>query len=169
MGEPSRRTNATPEDGAARRPQKRTRAQKKGKDSTRKVGWPARWYFIVPLALLVLVALAALWFYPSMKVAYHEARNERVLEAKLRAVQTYNTQLEQEIQSLETTQGVAEYARRELNLVDKGDHVVIVTRDGKPVTSPDESSRLAVLVNTDAVKKPFGSWTDFLDRLFGPE
>ena len=147
--------------------QKQTPAQKK--ETCRKIGFFGRWYVIVPVAVLVLGAFTYFWFYPAARIAYHQARNERVLTAKLKAVKAYNAQLEQEIQSLETTQGIAEYARRELNLVEEGDHVVIVTRDGKPVSSSKDSSRLEALINTDAIKKPFGAWTDFLDRLFKVE
>ena len=141
---------------------------KAGKAPKRKVRFLGRWYVIVPVALILLAAIIGFWYYPSMKVAYHEARNERVLGAQLSAVNTYNAQLQEEVKSLETTAGVEEYARRELNLMNKGDHVVIVTRDGKPVTSK-EISRVTALENLSTVKKPFGSWTSFLDRLFGAE
>ncbi|MCL2654893.1 MAG: septum formation initiator family protein [Coriobacteriia bacterium] len=141
---------------------------RKKKAPARKVSFLGRWYIIVPLALIVLAAIIGFWYYPSLQIAYHQARNERVLSAKLEAVKAYNAQLEDEVKSLETTPGVAAYARRELNLVDKGDHVVIVTRDGKPVTSA-ETSKVTALENLTTVKQPFGAWTDFLDRLFGAE
>jgi len=152
---------------SVRRPRKTERTHKK--ETRRKVGLFGRWYVIVPVAVILLAVFASFWFYPAARIAYHQARNERVLGAKLKAVNSYNDQLEQEIKSLETTQGVAEYARKELNLVNQGDHVVIVTRDGKPVTSSEETSRLAVLIDSNAVKKPFGAWTSFLDRIFGAE
>ncbi len=151
----------------AKRPGSRRRAEAPARKGRGKKG---RWYLLIAvLVVLVASALIFAWYYQPLKIYYHEARNERVLGAKLKAVETYNAQLEDEIKSLETTQGVAEYARRELNLVDKGDHVVIVTRDGKPVTASDEASRLAALIDSDAIKKPYGSWTDFLDRIFGSE
>jgi len=134
----------------------------------RKVGFFGRWYVILLGAVIVLGVLGYFWFYPSMKIAYHEARNERVLGAQLKAVKAYNTQLQQEVQSLETTQGVADYAREQLNLVLKGDHTVIVTRDGKPITS-DTTQQLQDLENNTEVKRPFGAWTTFLDRVFGSE
>ena len=168
MARESSHRDASPREGrTARRPRKKERAPKK--DTRRKVGLFGRWYVIVPVAFVVLAVFASFWFYPAARIAYHQARNERVLGAKLKAVNAYNAQLEQEIKSLETTQGVAEYARKELNLVDKGDHVVIVTRDGKPIAPSEETSRFAALIESNAVKKPFGAWTNFLDRIFGAE
>jgi len=146
-------------------PQQRRTSRKKAPQ--RKVKFLGRWYVIVPLALVLVGLLMSAWYYRPLQIAYHEARNERVLGAKLKAINTYNAQLQSEVESLETTAGVADYARRELNLVDQGDHVVYVTRDGKPVSS-QEDSRVAAVEESDAVKKPFGAWTDFLDRLFGP-
>jgi len=141
---------------------------KNAKPPKRKVSFPGRWYIIVPLALIVLAAIIGFWYYPSLKIAYHEARNERVLGAQLEAINKYNAQLDDQIKSLETTTGVEAYARQELNLVQKGDHVVIVTRDGKPLTT-DQDTQITALENLSTVKKPFGAWTAFLDRLFGAE
>ncbi|MCL2882128.1 MAG: septum formation initiator family protein [Coriobacteriia bacterium] len=173
MGEtPRQRSSRVERSGSgapARKAAKAAPASRRGgKAPKRKPRFFGRWYVIVPVALILLAAIIGFWYYPSMKVAYHEARNERILGAQLAAVNKYNAQLQEEVKSLETTAGVEEYARRELNLVEKGDHVVIVTRDGKPIAS-DEVSRVTALENISAVKKPFGTWTSFLDRLFGPE
>lgn len=143
-------------------------AKDRKKKPRRKVGFFGRWYVIVPLAIIAVIALTFYWYYHPLQIFYHEARNERVLGAQLKAVKAYNTQLEREIESLETTAGVAAYAREELNLVMKGDHTVIVTRDGEPITS-DQTKRLQDLENSEEVKNPFGAWTSFLDRVFGSE
>jgi len=150
--------------------QKRVRKRKKKEGARKRGSWTLRPYVIIPLAILVVGALIFAWYFRPLQIAYHEARNERVLDAKLKAVQTYNARLESDIKSLETTAGIAEYARRELNLIDAGDHVVIVTRDGKPVTAASqEASPLAALLNSPSVTRPFGAWTEFLDRIFGPQ
>ena len=181
MSEPSRRTAPARAGKAAprsahpapsglspgKRPPARRNSKKRRSRTGRRIGLWGRWYIIVPVALVVLCALVFAWYYHPLQIAYHEARNERVLGAQLKGINAYNAQLQSEIESLETTAGVADYARRELNLVEQGDHVVIVTRDGKPITS-QEDSRVALLEDSEAVKQPFGAWTDFLDRLFGP-
>jgi cell division protein FtsB len=150
--------------------QKRVRKRKKQESPHRRGTWITRWYIIIPLAVTVVSALIFAWYFRPLQIAYHEARNERVLAAKLKMVQTYNSQLESDIKSLETTAGIAEYARRELNLIDKGDHVVIVTRDGKPLSADSqEASPLAALFNGSSVTSPFGAWTSFLDRIFGAQ
>ncbi len=132
----------------------------------RRVGVFGRWYVIVPVALILLGALVFAWYYRPLRIWYHNAREVRVLKVQQEAIDAYNADLRDDIASLETTEGVAEYARRELNLVEKGDHLVIVTRDGQPLEAK-KGSRAAAIGELGKTSKPFGAWTNFLDSLFG--
>lgn len=124
--------------------------------------------FLIPaIALVLLIGLFLLYYKPS-QIWYREARKERVLTAQLVAIQSYNAQLKRDISSLETTAGVSDYARQELNLVEEGEHLVIVTRDGKPLKKSSDK-QVADLMSIPQTAKPFGVWTAFLDRLFAIE
>lgn len=147
----------------------KTKPQRLTKKATSAAGsrirFLARPIFLVPVAIALVVIFAATLYYSSAKIWYREARQARVLESQLEAVKTYNNDLRQSISSLETTAGIADYARAELNLVEKGEHVVVVTQNGKPLDSRQE--KLAHAVNTiPKTARPFGSWTPFLDALF---
>jgi cell division protein FtsB len=132
----------------------------------RRIGFLGRWYVILPVALILLGALTFAWYYQPLQIWYYNARDVRVLREQKAAIDEYNAQLKDEIASLETTEGVADYARRELNLIKRGDHVVVVTRDGEQV-EPEEDSRVTAIESLGETAEPFGTWTDFLDSLFG--
>lgn len=124
--------------------------------------------FLIPfIALVLLVGLFLLYYKPS-QIWYREARKERVLTAQLAAIQAYNSQLKDDISSLETTAGVSDYARQELNLVEQGEHLVIVTKDGKPLKKSNDK-QVADLMSIPQTARPFGAWTAFLDKLFAIE
>lgn len=124
----------------------------------------SRWV-LVPLGVILVLAVAAWTYYRPLQIWYVQAREERVLAARLEAVQQYNDSLRKEIASLETTAGVEEYARKSLNLSYAGDNTVIILQDGEPVTE-ERGSRDTELARLNDAPDPFGPWTTFLDRLF---
>ena len=122
--------------------------------------------FIIPILILVVLGVTASIYYSPLKIWYREARQERVLREQLRAVKEYNAQLAEEVSSLETTEGTADYARSVLGLVEKGDHKVVILQGGKPLEAK-KNTREKTIEDISETAKPFGSWTDFLDALFG--
>lgn len=156
-------TQQNPKQNSKQKPQRRTDSATMQAGS--RIRFLARPIFLVPVGIALVVIFAAVIYYSSAKIWYREARQARVLESQLEAVETYNSDLEQNIASLETTAGIADYARAELNLVEKGEHVVVVTQNGKPLDSRQE--KLANAINAiPKTARPFGSWTPFLDALF---
>ena len=128
----------------------------------------SRWFLIVPAIFLIFATVTSLWYYEAAKIWYRETRQERVLRETLAGIQMYNIELQQELNSLETTAGIQEYASRELNFVIEGDNAIVVTRDGIPLAQP-RTSREDAVVSIPENAQPFGAWTDFLDTLFGIE
>ncbi|MCL2526157.1 MAG: hypothetical protein FWE46_03800 [Coriobacteriia bacterium] len=126
----------------------------------------ARWFLVVPVVLAIFLAIAFSWHYEPAKILYRDVRNERVKREKLARIEEYNEELRQELASLETTEGIMAYAARELNFVVEGDHVIVVTRDGKPITEP-RNTREQIIASIPETARPFGAWTDFLDTIFG--
>lgn len=109
-----------------------------------------------------MVIGAAYW--TPLKVYYRELREATVARTQLIEVREHNEALRAEIESLETTAGIEEYARRSLGLVKQGDHSIVVYQNGEPISNDGDAG--AKLINeSDEVKRPFGAWTPFLDRL----
>lgn len=127
-----------------------------------------RWFILVPTVLLLFAGVLMAWYYEPAQIWYRETRQERVLRETLAGIQAYNEELRDEISSLETTEGIIEYARRELNFVQEGDKVIVVTRDGVPLNEP-QSSREAAVSSIPGNFQPFGAWTDFFDSIFNIE
>lgn len=125
----------------------------------------ARKSVLIPLILVLLLVTSAFFYYQPLKIWYREVRQERVLRAQLIAIQEYNNHLRDEISSLETTEGMEDYARSQLDLIKKGDNAVIVLRDGEPLQAKKGSVEEEIQ-NLETTTKPFGTWTDFLDQLF---
>ena len=143
----------------------RSDSKRSGKKQSR---FLARWFLIIPAVTLIFVALTGFWYYGAAKIWYRETRQERVLREQLAGIQDYNRELHQELASLETTPGIQEYAARELNYVFEGDNVIVVTRDGVPLTEP-RTTREDAILSIPENAQPFGAWTDFLDTVFGIE
>ena len=128
----------------------------------------ARWYVLVPVVLVLFAIILLSWYYEPAQIWYRETRRERVLRETLAGIEEYNEQLRIELTSLETTEGIKDYARRELNLVEEGDNSVVVTRGGVPLEEP-KNTREAAVSAIPRQARPFGAWTDFLDSFFGIE
>jgi len=128
----------------------------------------SRWFLLIPAFLAIFVIILLSWYYEPAKIWYRETRQERVLRETLAGIEEYNTQLRDELSSLETTEGIKDYARRELNLVEEGDHSIVVTRDGVPLKAP-KTTREAAVAAIPEKARPFGAWTDFWDSFFGIE
>ena len=141
---------------------------KKTKKSTSPQRFLSRYVLLVPVFFLAILLIAAGFYYQPMKIWYREVRAERVLRAELIAIKKYNADLKQEISSLETTEGVSDYARSQLNLTTKGDNTIIVLQNGKPIDT-SKKSRESQIANIPKNTKPFGTWTGFLDSFFGIE
>jgi cell division protein FtsB len=128
-----------------------------------------RWTLPLFAAFAVFAIILLSWYYyRSASIWYRETRQERVLTETLAGIKRFNKELRREVASLETTEGIKDYARRELNLVDRGDHSIVVTRDGVPLKA-EKNTREAAVAAIPEQARPFGNWTDFLDSFFGIE
>ncbi len=147
-------------------PQKRTRTASSASTAAAIKPFFARKRVLIPLAVVVILVGTWVMYYRPLKIWYREARQERVLREQLVAIRKYNSQLRVDIQSLETSEGIQDYARSELGLVQKGEHAVVVLQGGKPLKEPTNTREQEIQKLQDTAK-PFGSWTPFLDALFG--
>ena len=153
----TRRTVARPARASARK--RPTAAVRRG-DST-----AHRWW-LLPLVVIAVLAVFIATYYPVARVQYRETRERSRLQAELGAIRARNHRIRQEVARLRTPEGVEDYARLQLGLVKQGEHQVVVV-DG----TESEQSLLAQgapeIDSQESVKPPVGSWTGFLDAVFG--
>jgi len=125
----------------------------------------ARWW-AVPLAVIVIIAAFVFAYYPVAQVQYREARERARLSAELEALKARNRRLSTEVARLQTPEGVEDYARTQLGLVKRGEHVVVVrTGDGSVLSTSTQS---VPEVDSDYMAaEPVGPWTGLLDLVFG--
>ncbi len=127
-----------------------------------------RWW-AVPLAIVVILAGFGFAYYPVARVQYREVRERARLSAELEALKARNMRLEAEVARLQTPEGVEDYARTQLGLVKRGEHVVVVRREDGSLLSTAAPGALGVPdVDSDYVAvAPVGPWTGVLDLIFG--
>lgn len=128
-----------------------------------------RWW-LLPVFVLAAITIFVLTYYPVAKVQYRATRERARLRAELKAIQARNDRLRATVTALATPEGVEDYARSQLGMVRKGEHVVIVVDGDQRRTrsqSPTEALIAPRIDSQEAVNPAVGPWTAFLDSVFG--
>lgn len=120
---------------------------------------------MLPL-LVVALLIAFTWtYYPVAQVQYRETREKQRLQAELASLRARNDRLHASVDKLQTPEGVEDYARSQLGMAKKGEHVLVVLDGTKQVPTSTPLSRAPI--DSDEVKTPqAGPWTAFLDAVF---
>jgi len=113
-----------------------------------------------------LLAVFAWSYYPVARVQYRETREKARLEAELSALQARNSRLRAEVARLRTPEGVEDYARSQLGLVRRGEHVAMVV-DGNEAAEASAALAVPKIDGDETLVGPVGPWTAFLDIVFG--
>jgi len=126
-----------------------------------------RWW-LLPVIVAGAVTLFVVTYYPVARVQYMETRQRAQLQAEFDALRTRNARLGTEVARLKTPEGVEDYARSQLGMVKRGEHVVVVT-DGlnQPgLTAAGGTLSPQIDTSADTTTGPSGPWTAFLDSVF---
>lgn len=124
-----------------------------------------RWW-LLPLVVLAVLAVFVATYYPVARVQYRETRERARLQAELNAIHARNDRIRSEVARLRTPEGVEDHARLQLGLVKRGEHQVVVV-DGTEASQTLLAQGTPEIDSQEAVKPPVGSWTAFLDAVFG--
>lgn len=123
--------------------------------------------FIVFAVLVVIVAVGA-FLYPSAKEYYTSIREEARLEAQYEAISSHNTELQEQIDSLSTDEGVKDAAREKLGWVESGEQSVVVEGLEDPSEGQDQTQTLYdSAVDVDSITAPDTWYSPVLDVVFG--
>jgi len=127
-----------------------------------------RWWML-PIVILAVFAFFVATYYPVARVQYRETRERVRLEAELQALKARNARLSAAVDRLKTPEGVEDYARLQLGMVKKGEHVAVVI-DGDETTQSALAAPPTPRVDSEeAAAPPVGPWTAFLDVVFAVE
>lgn len=127
---------------------------------------PAKRWWILPLIVVAVLVFFAVTYYPVAKVQYRETRERARLQTELDAIKARNARLKVTVDRLKTPAGVEDYARLQLGMVKKGEHVMVVVDGTEPTQSPLATAK-PIIDSEEAAKPPIGPWTAFLDSVFG--
>ena len=97
---------------------------------------------------------------------YNETRQLQQLQAEYDALQEYNTQMQNQVDYLNTDEGIEDYARSELGWIRLGEHVVSV-EGVTPSTDTSRSNDRVYAIPAGSVAAPDTWYSGFLDVIFG--
>lgn len=120
---------------------------------------------IAGAAVMACLVFACVFLYPSARQYYLSVRECDRLQAEYDAIDQRNAAIQSEVNALETDEGVADRARKELGWVKSDEHAVTVRGLEE---SEDDSTFTANIVagSTEAPETWYSVW---LDPLFGVE
>ncbi|MDR3036930.1 MAG: septum formation initiator family protein [Coriobacteriales bacterium] len=117
---------------------------------------------IVSVVILLFLVLAAVMLYPVAREYYVAQRENDRLSAEYQAVLERNEKIRQQIDDLQTPEGIEDRAREEWGWVKQGEQAVNIT--GLNIT--DSSTGLPTAVESGSIKAPEDWWTQTLDEFF---
>lgn len=119
----------------------------------------------------IVVAAVAVFtvfmLYPSFQNYYIETRQLQQLQAEYAALTDYNSQMQSQIDYLNTDAGLEDYARSELGWVRENEHVVTVEGVQSSTNATSQSNTKNVGVLSEKVPTPDTWYSGALDVLFG--
>lgn len=117
------------------------------------------------VSLIAVVFAVTMLYFPCQNY-YNETRQLQQLQAEYDALQEYNTQMQNQVDYLNTDEGIEDYARSELGWIRPGEHVVSV-EGVTPSTDTSRSNDRVYAIPAGSVAVPDTWYSGFLDVIFG--
>jgi cell division protein FtsB len=118
---------------------------------------------LIAIAIIICVLVfAASMLYPMAREYYLATRENDRVHAENQAVVDRNDKIQQQIDELQTPEGIEDRAREEFGWVREGEEAVNIT--GLNVS--ESSTGLPLAVDPDTVRAPENWWTQTLDEFF---
>jgi hypothetical protein len=109
--------------------------------------------------------MAAVMLYPAARDYYIAKRDNERITAEHEAVVERNDRIREQIEELQTPEGIEDRAREEFGWVKEGEEAVNIT--GLSVS--ESSTGLPAIVEPDSIEVAESWWTQTLDEFFGVE
>ena len=109
-----------------------------------------------------LMLIMGIFLYPTARTYYQAVREHDRLETEFMLVLERNEQLAEDIEFLQTDEGITREAREQLGWVERGEHAVIVYG-----TDNDPEADVNADIVSSSVKAPVTWYSPFLDFFFG--
>ncbi len=120
---------------------------------------------MVGAVAVVCVFLGAFILYGPAQSYYQQVREHDRLAIEYQAVSERNEQLQSEVNSLQTDEGVRQRAHEQLGWVEKGEESANVS--GLDLESSSDSDVVIANVSSDNIKAPRTWYSPVLDFVFG--
>jgi cell division protein FtsB len=118
---------------------------------------------IVTTIIVFSLVFAAVMLYPVAREYYLVKRENDRLVAEHQAVIERNSRIQQQIDELQTPEGIEDRAREEFGWVREGEEAVNVTG----LSISESSTVLPAVVGVGSIKAPETWWTQLFDEFFG--
>lgn len=118
------------------------------------------------IVALAVVGLTVFMLYPSCQNFYTETRQLQQLQAEYQALSDYNTQMQSQIDYLNTDEGLEEYARSELGWIRQDERMATVEGVESSVDGSTQANTTYSPLNED-ILAPATWYSGVLDVLFG--
>lgn len=118
------------------------------------------------IVALAVVGLTVFMLYPSCQNFYTETRQLQQLQAEYQALSDYNTQMQSQIDYLNTDEGLEEYARSELGWIRQDERMATVEGVESSVDGSTQANTTYSPLNED-IPAPATWYSGVLDVLFG--
>lgn len=123
---------------------------------------------IIGLAVAACLLITCVFLYPTAQTYYQAVRENDRLQAEYSALQERNQQLEDNVNSLQNTDGIEQRAHDQLGWVKKGETSVTVNGLGEvSEQSSSNSSSLVASVDSSEIEMPQTWYSPVLDLVFG--
>ena len=116
------------------------------------------------IAVVVIVAALALMIYPAARELFISQRDLERANIELTEVNDRNQQIQDDINTIKTDEGVESYVREQFGWIKEGEHAVTVT--GVPSTTESESLLMPEDVNATEVEPTSSIFTGILSTFF---
>ena len=120
---------------------------------------------VASAAVVACLAFACVFLYPSARQYYLSVRECDRLQAEYDAIDQRNAAIQSEVSALETDEGVADRARKELGWVKSDEHAVTV----RGLEEKEDDSTFTANIVAGSTEAPETWYSVWLDPLFGVE
>jgi cell division protein FtsB len=118
---------------------------------------------MVTTVIVLSLIFAAVMLYPAAREYYLVKRENDRFVAEYQAVVERNNKIQQQIDELQTPEGIEDRAREEFGWVREGEEAVNVTG----LNISESSTVLPTAVGVGSIKAPETWWTQLFDEFFG--